>query len=248
MLSILNAHPRDRRISFEEKNHVYSIDSRTGYTSVTTFIKKHFNEFDADKVLERMVRFGVFSKKYGDDKTPQDIKEEWKLLGRVAAERGTRLHRYIELFYNAQDLGLVDVSDLQEEVTYFYDFHHQLETTAPYRTEWYIFDEELKIAGSIDMVFKVGSGFQIFDWKCSKEIKRRNKYEKARAPLVEMDDCNYNHYSLQLNLYKFILEKNYGLQITGMNLVILHRAHPAFEVIPVPDLQREIRLMVCSRG
>jgi hypothetical protein len=31
----------------------------------------------------------------------------------------------------------------------------------------------------------------------------------------ELMDCNYYHYSLQLSLYRFLLEEYYGLHVTG---------------------------------
>lgn len=252
MLALLNAHPRDARISFEEQDHQYTVDGARGtYTSTTTFIKRFFNEFDADKVLEKMARFGTFQKKYGD-KTPEQVKREWKAGGAEASERGSRLHKYIEDFYNGADARADAVADLDVEVGYFYSFAATLSLT-PYRTEWYIFDETARIAGSIDMIFQVdpvGAPRKVamYDWKCSKEIKMKNKYERGKGPLAHLDDCNLNHYSLQQNMYKYILEKHYGLEVVEMNLVILHRNHPDFYLVPVRDMQDEIRAMIDFRS
>ena len=40
----------------------------------------------------------------------------------------------------------------------------------PYRTEWMVYDEDLRFAGSIDMIFKNKDGtLEIYDWKRTNE-------------------------------------------------------------------------------
>jgi ATP-dependent exoDNAse (exonuclease V) beta subunit len=252
MLAILNSHSRDKRIIFEEKDHRYTIDGiYTDFTSTTTFIKKFFNEFDADKVISQMIRFGSFARKY-PDKTPDQVKQEWKDSGINASDRGSRLHRYIEYFYNGLETAPEEIADLDLEVEMFYNFISALEPRlVPFRTEWYIFDEEYKIAGSIDMLFQTDPvraprNVAIYDWKCSKEIKLSNRYGKARSPIAHLDDCNGNHYSLQLNMYKYILEKNYGMNVVDMNLVVIHKNHDNFFLVNIKNMQEEIRNMLAA--
>lgn len=251
MLSLLNNHPRDARISFEEDEHKYTVDGIGGYKSTTTFIKNFFKEFDADEVISKMVRVGAFTKKYGN-KTPEQVKKDWKDSGISASERGSRLHKYIEDFYNGKETPDQKVADLDVEVSYFYNFLRKIDQSSllPYRTEWYIFDDEAKIAGSIDMVFQIDprqpKRVAIYDWKCSKEIKLNNRYEKGKSPLAHLDNCNFNHYSLQQNMYKYILEKYYGFEVVEMKLVILHRNHPDFFLIDVKNMQKEIRSIIAS--
>ena len=50
-----NPHPRDSRITFDEGPHIYTIDGDSGFTSVTTWNHSHFEEFDADKIITRMM-------------------------------------------------------------------------------------------------------------------------------------------------------------------------------------------------
>ena len=40
--------------------------------------------------------------------------------------------------------------------------------------------------------------------------------------MSHIEDTNFNHYSLQLNLYKYILEKKYKKKVKKMYLVCLH--------------------------
>jgi ATP-dependent exoDNAse (exonuclease V) beta subunit len=246
MLSILNQHTRDLEIFFDEKEHKYSTARETDFTSVTTFIKKFFNEFDADKILDKMARFGALRNKY-PGMSKEDVKLSWKEKGRVASETGTQLHKYIEDFFNGDDTGPAERIDV--EIGMFKTWIGALDRKyIPYRTEWVIFDEDLRIAGTIDMLFRLNAynprKVAIFDWKCSKEIKYKNKYERPKPPLEHLDDCNFNHYRLQLNLYKFLLEKNYGLEVEEMYLVVIHRTNEAAQFIPVPPAFTEIQAML----
>jgi len=89
-----------------------------------------------------------------------------------------------------------------------------------FRTEWVIYDEESKISGSVDMVYKdpLDGKYIIADWKRSKEIKMSNIWKSGNHPIThDLDDCNFIHYSLQLCIYKTILEKNYGIILPRKN-------------------------------
>jgi ATP-dependent exoDNAse (exonuclease V) beta subunit len=114
----------------------------------------------------------------------------------------------------------------------------------PYRTEWLIFDEDLKISGSIDMVYENEDGtLNIYDWKRSKEIIKTNNWNKyASCPEIShVADNNYSHYSLQLNIYKTILERKYGKTVKELYLVRLHPESENYDLIPVPIMENEIK-------
>ena len=70
--------------------------------------------------------------------------------------------------------------------------------------------EEERLAGSIDFVAQAADGtFLIIDWKWSKNLQSKfsNDFQRMKSPLSHLDDCAGNHYSLQLNVYKYLLEK-----------------------------------------
>ena len=56
-LSTLNAHERDKNISFEAGPHKYTINGEKDkkYTSVTTWNHSHFSQFDADAIITQMM-------------------------------------------------------------------------------------------------------------------------------------------------------------------------------------------------
>ena len=57
------------------------------------------------------------------------------------------------------------------------------------------------------------------DWKTSKRINSKAyKNKKGNHPVTaNIDDCNFNHYALQLSLYRYILETYYDLNISKYN-------------------------------
>ena len=57
-LKNVNKHKRDSNINFYEPTHTYTIlnDKKSKYTSVTTFIHTLFDKFDADKIIQNMMK------------------------------------------------------------------------------------------------------------------------------------------------------------------------------------------------
>ena len=259
-----NIHERDSEIKFYARGHKYEIitDPKSKYTSVTTWNHKHFPKFDADAIIANMFK----SKGWGPDhkywgQTAEQIKASWKSNGDAVSGAGTNLHERIEDFMNNNWLeGVYSQKELYEiykcdfkdnvdeavEWEYFLKFVENHPELTPYRTEWMIFDEDLKIAGSIDMVYENPDGtLSIYDWKRSKDISKINGWNKfAINPLIcHMPDSNFWHYALQLNTYKGILERKYGKKVTKLCLVRLHPdiKEETYELLEVPILTKEIK-------
>lgn len=249
MLAELNSHPRDGNIYLDERTHTYHVnlgqDVVTSFTSVTKVVKSHFAPFDSRAAL-RAVRRGVKRKYLG--MSDGAILKMWKEDGKHAAEEGTALHKKIEDFYNGQGFG-VDPGcvDHEQFIQFWKDFKDKL---IPYRTEWEVYDEQACLAGSIDMVFKDAAGkHYIYDWKRTKAIKPDSNYNKFGKGLArDLPDCNYWHYALQLNIYKFILGRKYGLDVEGMYLVKFHPDSTTYERIAMPNLQPVVEAIVAERG
>ena len=238
-----NPHSRDKCISFEEGPHIYTINGDSDFMSVTTWNHSHFEQFDADKIIDKMMgrNWGPANKYWGMSK--EEIKKMWKDNGIAASEAGTKMHLDIECFYNDMD---VEIEEDCVEWKYFEEFEEEVGgKKEPYRTEWMIWDRELKFAGSIDMIYKNPDGtLDIYDWKRSKEIKMDNKWQSSITPCIKhIPDCNYYHYCLQLNTYKALLEKNYDVTIRDMYLVVLHPNNDTYKHIKVLDLQREVNAL-----
>ena len=201
-----NAHPRDKFISFDEGPHIYTVHGDSSFTSVTTWNHSHFEHFDSDGIIDKILtnkrRNDPTYKYYG--KTKEQIKADWDKNRDEAAAAGTKMHYDIECYYNE-----MDVKNDSVEYSWFLRFVKDFPELKPYRTEWCVYYEELKLSGSIDMIFENPDGsLQIYDWKRCKEISYDNNYGKAAiTPCIShLPDTNYWHYSLQLNVYKNILE------------------------------------------
>ena len=239
-----NSHPRDKCITFDEGPHIYTINGDSNYMSVTTWNHSHFSHFDADKIIDKMMmsrKWGPAHKHWG--KTKEQIKKEWDENGKNASLAGTKMHYDIECYYNEMD---VEVEEECIEWKYFEKFEEDIgQYKEPYRTEWMIWDDELKFAGSIDMTYINEDGtIDIYDWKRSVGIKKENRYQNALTKCIKhLPDSNYWHYCLQLNTYKALLEKNYGVKVRDMYLVCLHpnNENNNYQRIKVVNLQKEIK-------
>lgn len=263
-LAIQYPHPRDAFIQFDEPSHQYTLLlsspsslSQNNLISVTTLIHTLFPKFNAEMVIQNMMKSVKWTTSPYFGMTTHEIQQQWSQEGKTSAQQGTAMHKAIELFYNGELTAtqLLEMTNNQIELRYFLRFHfdHIVEKgILPYRTEWYVYDEEIQVAGSIDMVYANPTNLDelyIYDWKRVKEVKRENSYSHGFVPIEHLPDCNYSHYALQLNLYKYILEKKYGKTVKELYLVILHPTNPnnGYQIIPLPILTTEITSIVTMR-
>jgi len=258
----------------EGHKYTITCDANSTYTSVTTWNHKQFPIFDANLIIKNMMRGKNWKEghKYWG-LTGEQIKEQWSNNGSAVSSAGTNMHYEIECFMNNPTLKagythheLINnyYNDNKEnkenkenknnqnnliystlEWKYFLEFVKDNPTLKPYRTEWTIYHEELKLAGSIDMIYENEDGtLSIYDWKRCKDITRINTYNKFAVTkcISHMPDSNFWHYTLQLNTYKSILEDKYGKVIKELFLVRLHpdAEEKTYELIPLPILKREI--------
>jgi len=251
VLATKNKHPRDDHIRFFEPTHTYYIDgSSTNVTSCTGFLHQFFPHFDAKATIQKMMRSPKWAQSKYFGKTATEIETGWSDSGKEASGLGTAMHLAIEQFLNGAhkriDPAVKDTPEWQYFMN-FWELHgHDLE---PYRMEWEVWSAPHLLCGSIDGVFKRRSDGKIvlYDWKRSKEIKSTNDYEKGYAPVDHLPNCNYWHYTLQLNTYRWFLETLYGLEVGDMYLVILHPNNPNYRRIRLNRLEKEVLDMLECR-
>ena len=135
-LSDKNTHIRDKKIKFDEGNHIYTIDEPNykpgNYVSVTTF--------DCDKIIDSMMkgRNWVNSQYYG--KTKDEIKDIWDKKRISASGEGTKLHSRIEDYnYNHNDIN----ADNDTGFRYFLNFVSRNPSLNPNITEWTVYREDI---------------------------------------------------------------------------------------------------------
>jgi len=257
-----NSHKRDQHIQFFEEGHKYVIDfePEVKYTSVTTWNHKHFPEFDANSVIDSMMKGKGWKEghKYWGLNAEQ-IKAQWSANGSSVSSAGTDMHSEIECFmnekllpkgYTHEQLYNLYMSENKNskstEWQYFINFVKDFPELKPYRTEWTIYHEDVKISGSVDMIYENNDGtLSIYDWKRAKNITRVNNWNKFALPpqICHLPDSNFWHYAMQLNTYKVILEEKYGKKVKDLYLVRLHpdAEEKNYELIKLPDLSNEVR-------
>ncbi len=239
LLSEKNKHIRDERIQFVEETHSYLVDGTSdGIISVTTLIHHHFPKFDADSVLKKMKN----KKEKYPGMTDTEIKKSWDENGKKASASGTKTHKMIENYYNRIENDKED--EKSKEYLHFLKFDKEIREKkgfVPYRTEWSIFDGLIDLAGQLDMLYEKEDGtYALYDWKRVKDIKKENAYENGLGKLKHLPHCNYSHYSLQLNVYKRILETRYEMIVSEMCLVVLHPDNETYILEPVYEMKDEI--------
>lgn len=234
-------HRHDSSISFEEEEHKYFVKNEN-FTSCTTFIKSFFNPFDQIGISEMCVRKknpGISQETLKIES--QKLRDTWQ----KASSDGTRMHEAFENFYN---FGTVVQS---AEMNPFLKFSQSMyeQGYRPFRSEWSVYDEEHKLAGTIDQLyFKDDEDvLYMYDWKRSKNISTYSFGKKGLLCNFYLNDCNYVHYALQQNLYKYILEKNYNKRVVDLHLFVVNPNTYRSSIIKLPDMQNEIRNMLKLR-
>lgn len=248
-LAIVNPHTFDGNIAFEAKTHTYSVSGRQiPPLSVTKIVNRSFPAFNPDETIDRILD----SAKYKNDESEYSgmsrtqIKDKWRRNGDTARNRGTALHARIEDHLNGV---FHETGSDERDYAQFLEFIQNAEHLVPYRTEWKVFSEKSNVAGTMDAVFyNTRTGlYDIYDWKRCKEITRNGFDRYAISNELrqyEIPDANYYKYSLQLCIYRAILEERYGLDIGEVVLVRMDGGDDAPEVILARNMMDEARALL----
>ena len=241
--------PQDEDIEFFAKEHIYVYKKFIQLKTVSDIISMFFRKFDSiDWSRKKALENGI---------SQICQLEEWDSKGAESREVGTYLHEQIHKYlvretpdftyhfqYNGEEVHVDKMVDISREYTYFKKFLNE-ENIVPFRTEWQIFDPALRIAGTIDFLGRNGSGFDLYDWKRSDKIDRNaTVWNYGINGLESVPDTRYYHYCLQLNMYKYILEKNYNIAINKMYLVVLHPVYNTYQKIEVPSMGKAVHSIV----
>ena len=127
-------------------------------------------------------------------------------------------------------------SELQGESIEFQKFRSWLSTKrrwSPYRVEWSIYNEDLKVAGQIDslwMDLDAEKALVMVDWKRARELLtdditelERQSFGNAGSTLCShLYDVAWSHYFVQQTLYAYLLASKYSVTVHKMILVQCH--------------------------
>ena len=152
------------------------------------------------------------------NKVQQDILDEWAETNRIACERGTKIHSQLEnSFYKAGDNITLKKFGIGGKFVCKKDYN-ELNLEYGLYPEYLIYYDnnklDLHIAGQIDLIVKSGNEIVIIDHKSNKKIDTKGFYnsstrssDKMLYPLGHLDECNFNHYQMQLSTYAWMLQK-----------------------------------------
>ena len=238
---------RDRRLVFDAKPHTYSIDASCDNTaakvkSVTQLCRAYFPEFDGDAVLAANPDAVTRKRKWGAV-TDDEIKLEWARR----RDQGTALHEAIEFHLRSDGRPTTTTSSLLHASVNAEMFREALRSVeyerflhfervflrdggwCAYRVEWRLFDAELALAGTIDALFyhRERREYMLLDWKRVRAFYRKPMPGAAqrfgRDECATTPHCNVGHYTLQLNVYAWLLAHCYGIDVgERMALVRFH--------------------------
>ena len=206
-------------IVLNEKTHVYDINGKTDFQSVTTFLGEFSTPFNAHMMSTIMAR--VYNKK-NPIKLKRDAnwyKRYWKAKGDEASSRGHRVHQYAESYPD-----IPDPSCIQESGVCLWYESLDKDTYEILFMELRMYDVKTKKAGTADLILlnKKTGKLVIVDWKTNHaSLLQCYKKKRLKAPFNDMYDTKLNKYKLQLSQYKQMLETNTKYKVEEMWVVWL---------------------------
>ena len=181
--------------------------------------------------------------------TRAEIKAFWKRNGEVASRLGTWAHLQCECVLNG---GQVPSPSLSPEMLCLSRFLQTSERLIAHRTEWSIWAADEKLAGTIDFCATDPTGCLVLvDWKRSKNLKIKylTSFQNMKGNFSHIPDAVGWKYRLQLNLYKYIVEKYYGFSVSRMLVVDIHPdAQKDPFVDEVPNMQADVKPILEARA
>lgn len=250
-LEILNELNKFSHIKYFDEPHKY-FEGEHELVSATTFIGKFKPKFDTQNIAEE------YASKRGLN--VDDVISDWDYKRDRSTIKGSLVHDYAENFWMNKIFGYdgshaikkFGTDSIKESFDKCKNIFHNFYIDAsinlvPVKMEWVVGDKDLGIGGMVDCLFynKKSQQLEIYDYKTNKEIKTKNDFGQTFSdPISHLDICEINTYSLQLSLYKFLIEKNTNLKIGNCYLVWINENNENYRIYPCKDLVAEIKLMI----
>ena len=224
----------DIRLERESHKYILSTNPDLEFISATTFISQFFEKFDAEKIAQKLVSR---SPKYMG-MTVDEVLAMWK----ESANHGTIVHEELE----EHILNKSPLTEPKAIEGMNWLKKYKLAGNFEVYPEVIIFSEELKISGTVDLLLfdKNINQYIIMDWKTSKKIDTKSyKNKMGILPASSnIEDTKFNHYALQLSLYRYLLEEYYNVKISQH--LIVHLMDDKCVGLHVPYMKNNIIKMV----
>jgi hypothetical protein len=189
-----------------------------------------------------------------EGRTVAEVQAEWERKGIAGRNKGTQTHNYIESKLNKSAETLLEASDdLPIECKAFDKFWAKFSKTKQARCliqEWPIGDADWGIAGKLDTILELTDdnikNNHIFDWKTGK-FETFNGFKYLKPPFDDLDENQLNIYSIQVSLYRLLLDKHTDLNIKDCYLVHLS-PDGAFKVHKAHDFRSRLQKWLDANG
>lgn len=228
------------QIRFDADEHRYFLGDKE-LRSVTGAIKEFQKPFDREGIARRTAA--------KQNRSVTQVLAEWDATAERARILGTTVHAYIQKTLLGEQNGqlsldpFLNINTKLPEVAAFDAFWAQLSPKVSdfaQFIEWVIGDAELGLAGMVDAMFYSleTRKHHVWDWKTGK-FDTENQWENLLAPFDYLSASKLNIYSLQVSLYRLIIERNTGLELGDSYIVHLSPAG-AYEVHRAVDLRERL--------
>lgn len=173
-----------------------------------------------------------------------EILNEWRIKKEEACAKGTEFHKKKEDETNGQviclERSLPVLSHKKREIADIWKIDNGV------YAEFTVWNEEYIIAGQADKVVIEDEWIDVDDYKTSKFIEEKSfkhyirGHQMMKAPLDHLMDCNLIHYTLQLSVYGWMIEKKTGKKVRDLR--VYHQRKDKW--IKVPYLKDEVEMML----
>jgi hypothetical protein len=231
---------------FEEDKHIYTMNGKKDYPSVSKVLKSFYREFPLEEA--------ALKKAGGNPQEAERLKEEWAAAGTYSTNLGSRVHYILEktLIENngnykevRQPIFDCDLTQLMKSDNMIFAGKRYLELMESRNvelldTEMVLGDPELGYVGQPDKVWltmnKIGDefGLLITDWKTNKKknFQETSYTDRMYEPFEKYPNTALGHYYLQLPLYgKLLLKMLEGTKYENIKLygcIISHLQEDTF--------------------
>jgi ATP-dependent exoDNAse (exonuclease V) beta subunit len=190
------------QIHFDEKLHRYRVNDPVprDLISTTTILGRYSIPFDSEAIAEKTAKKRKVSK--------ESLIEEWAKASQDGADKGTNLHTFIELLFLKGEKYTPELYSKEKiQIENFWN-----EFVKPKKIIWLekvLYHLDFSIAGTIDALMYCESENTLYfiDWKSNKKIAEENRYQKLKFPLNRYDQCSKEIYTLQISIYRWIIEE-----------------------------------------
>lgn len=246
------------KYKFFENGHYYTYKDKKVGVSVTKYISQFENEFDSDTLSQKVADKNGISQ--------FEVLNEWKRKGEYSCLKGTAIHEWLQDNYANREYKF-DLSQLEEYPEYYKieDIEHlkqmAIDFINDYKNRYILIGDEIlcgipdfDIASAIDLLFydTVNNEVVLADIKTNTDLKgwknTPSYVKKMLQPLEDIKDITFEHYKIQLSIYRYFLEEYAHIPISdNMFIVYLSEKEKNYNIIQIPYLKNEVEKILKLR-